>query len=244
MLKKDGSVWCWKGAQGTPNRAMSSGGVALSGVTRLAGGGSLLGYCAIDAMSKLWCWGFGQGGRLGNGGAANAAGPGAVLDVSGKHFLAKAISLGTAHACAVATDGTTWCWGANSGGQIGVTASNDSKYYPVQVTDLLDVASDVGVGSGYSCALKKDTSVWCWGGGTAAMSSVPRQISIGGVPLQGVTRLLTNGLDTVWAIRGDAILAIAANGTSSGVASGATSIGEGCWISSDGKAGGADVPCD
>ncbi|MFO0649175.1 MAG: hypothetical protein U0326_23235 [Polyangiales bacterium] len=90
-----------------------------------------------------------------------------VTHVSGGSF---------AHTCAVLSTGRVRCWGVNDNAQLGVavvesrqrcrvpgsTSTLPCEHTPRDVPDLTDV-TDVSVGNGTSCVLKRDGSVWCWG---------------------------------------------------------------------------------
>ncbi len=75
------------------------------------------------------------------------------------------ISPGSSHSCAVKTDGSAICWGENQYGQLGNGAySDDIEISPIPVSGLgPGTTADIIVGSQYTCALKKDGSVVCWG---------------------------------------------------------------------------------
>jgi alpha-tubulin suppressor-like RCC1 family protein len=72
------------------------------------------------------------------------------------------VTAGLLHACAVKGDGTLWCWGGNGSGQLG-DGTLDDKAAPVLVSTLGSDVVQVTAGSFYTCALKRDTTVWCWG---------------------------------------------------------------------------------
>ncbi|HET9619751.1 MAG TPA: hypothetical protein VFP84_00195 [Kofleriaceae bacterium] len=76
---------------------------------------------------------------------------------------AAAISAGVNYACAVRDDGTAWCWGQNTSGQLGDNTTED-RVTPVAVvaTGLPKLAA-VSTGFAHTCALGVDHSVWCWG---------------------------------------------------------------------------------
>lgn len=66
------------------------------------------------------------------------------------------------HYCAIAGNGSLWCWGDNSRGQVGIGAASDDEILaPVNVggDDWVDVAN----GAFHTCAVKVDGSLWCWG---------------------------------------------------------------------------------
>ena len=80
------------------------------------------------------------------------------------------VAVGEGHSCAMKTDGTVWCWGANSSGQLG-DGSTTNRTRPVQVVGISD-ATQIVAYNGKSCALKSDTTVACWGGGSTTISVV------------------------------------------------------------------------
>lgn len=99
--------------------------------------------CVLDDAGAVRCWGSGSHGRLGYGTrlreatgrsdighhltpaeAYAAMGNGGVVDVGdldrdGAIDPVARISLGYAHACAIARDGTLRCWGENASGELG-----------------------------------------------------------------------------------------------------------------------------
>src|SRR5262249_38151784 len=70
--------------------------------------------------------------------------------------------LGNTHACTRKADGTLWCWGRNTYGQIGDGTSLTQRNSPVQVSGLAGVG-EASLGGNYSCARTTDGSLWCWG---------------------------------------------------------------------------------
>lgn len=73
-----------------------------------------------------------------------------------------AISAGGEHTCALRTDGTAWCWGRNSSGQLGDGTTSD-RLTPVRVdTDLTFRA--ISAGDTHTCAITATgNQAWCWG---------------------------------------------------------------------------------
>ncbi len=69
---------------------------------------------------------------------------------------------GEEHTCALLTDDTLWCWGWNQFGQLGDGTGLDSTT-PVQVAMLEDQVVSVSAGAWFTCAVKRDGSLWCWG---------------------------------------------------------------------------------
>jgi alpha-tubulin suppressor-like RCC1 family protein len=97
------------------------------------------------------------------------AGGGAV-----KPQAATSISVGVDMACAVASDGSVWCWGENTYGQLGDGTTTDSTRVPVRVVGLDGVVAVAtggtwnsdGRGAGrnaFACAVQQTGSIYCWG---------------------------------------------------------------------------------
>lgn len=72
------------------------------------------------------------------------------------------VRAGGAESCGVRRDGTVWCWGDNSYGQVGDgTTTNLSS--PVQIAALGDAATVIAVGLGSSCAIRSNNTAYCSG---------------------------------------------------------------------------------
>lgn len=75
------------------------------------------------------------------------------------------------HLCARLGDDTARCWGGgNDWGQLGDGASG-KKPGPVRV--LLDGVVEVTVGYNFSCARRRDRTVWCWGYNGQGQTGIP-----------------------------------------------------------------------
>ena len=142
---------------------------------------ALLETCALIRGGTVKCWGDNVVGQLGDGVVdhghkyANGGGdfsPTPVL-VSGI-TNATQISTSGSHACALLTGGRVKCWGASLYGDLGDGRASHGHYdsiaplgdfspVPVQVSGITDAVA-VSAGVGYSCAVRKGGTVWCWGG--------------------------------------------------------------------------------
>lgn len=118
------------------------------------------------------------------------------------------VSVGYDSACAVLDDGTLWCWGDNSDGQLGTGVGPD-RSAPAQVTDLSDVAG-VSVGHYFACAWLEDGTAWCWGSGFAGQLGAGPDVYSSPTPVQvstvtGLTdvRSLDAGVSHACAVEGD-----------------------------------------
>ena len=112
---------------------------------------------------ELWTWGRNENGQLGQGDTTDPQNTpervGALTDW--QNTMSVAGDNGTM--MTVKSDGTLWCMGSNSIGQIGDgTTTNRSS--PVQVgslTDWKEVCNSAGTGH----AIKTDGTMWSWGEG-------------------------------------------------------------------------------
>lgn len=117
--------------------------------------------CAILEDGTLECWGRNDSGQLGAGEQSDSEHqPRRVEqldDVVG-------VYPGWDHGCAVTSDGTLWCWGDNTYGQLG-DGTTDHSSSPVVVDDDQfdgEIAA-VEVGEEHSCASTDAGELYCWG---------------------------------------------------------------------------------
>jgi len=128
-------------------------------------------FCGVDNSNHVYCWGENGSGQLGiDNAGADVDTPLQVLGVGGVGNLADISDVGFGGdylVCSAGTDGTLFCWGANTYGGLGdnTTVLKDT---PIQVLGvygsgyLTDIAS-FGSGAGHSCASKTDGTAFCWG---------------------------------------------------------------------------------
>lgn len=69
---------------------------------------------------------------------------------------------GGSHTCALADTGVVSCWGANEKGQLG-TGDVNPRPSPAPVVGLEGGVSSIGATENGTCAIKQDSTVWCWG---------------------------------------------------------------------------------
>ena len=183
------AVQCW-GANGTSGSMLgrtTTGGTndadpvpgtvtgLSSGVQAISvGGGSA---CALMSDKTLKCWGSNFEGRLGNAdnqATTDTSGPVSVVNLTD----VAAVSVGSAHACAVVTSGKVYCWGQWESGQLGIDLGiNDyativargQGWTPLEVlngratSDLFTNAQSISAGSSFTCAVRTTGAAWCWG---------------------------------------------------------------------------------
>jgi alpha-tubulin suppressor-like RCC1 family protein len=116
---------------------------------------------AIKTDGTLWCWGQNQRGALGDNTEVDKSSP--VQTVTcGTNW--NQVSAGYLYTAAIKTDGTLWCWGENTAGQLGNnTVSRRSS--PVQTVAYGTNWKQVSTGYQSVAAIKTDGTLWCWGYG-------------------------------------------------------------------------------
>ena len=168
-VKTDGTLWMWgRNYNGTLGNNDGYTNESSPVQTVSAGSNWKLVACgeyhtaAIKTDGTLWLWGVNAYGRLGDNTRDDKSSP--VQTVSaGTNW--KQVAGGGQHTAAVKTDGTLWCWGRNTQGQLGDNTS-DSKSSPVQTvaggTNWKQVACGERYG-GFTVAVKTDGTLWSWG---------------------------------------------------------------------------------
>ena len=204
-LVSSGDVHCWganslgqlgRGAESfTPALQPRQTNGLFDGATRISAGRDHA--CVVTATGGIECWGSNFSGQLGLGTAAvNANAP---TTLTSPALVAMSdVSAGYEHTCALRGDGTVWCWGRNSSGQLGNASTIDSNA-PVQVSGLTN-ATSISAGYTHSCASRSDGTVRCWGAnftgqlgnGTATDSTVP--VTVSGV--SSARRVVTSSFAT------------------------------------------------
>jgi len=160
----DNTAWCWghnnAGQLGVPGETESQptptrvGGV--SRLVELAVGDSF--SCGVGQEGGVTCWGYNDYHQLGPRDDAIGL-PGEVARLTD----ARHVAAGAEHACAVKADETVVCWGRNHRGQLGAGSTGYQQPEPSAVGGISDVVQ-LALGFTHSCALKRDGTVWCWGG--------------------------------------------------------------------------------
>lgn len=174
--------------------------------------------CAIRAPdASVMCWGGNTYGQIGVGSSVTSfAAPQRVL-LPGP---AASVTAGYEHTCAVLRDGSLWCWGDNSEGQLGLNDAYGSPNAttPARVGAAVDWMAVAG-GQGHTCGIREPGTLWCWGRNAGS------ELGIGSsqpVQLRAPTQVGTLGDWTFVELGQDGALGLRENGTLWGWGDGAS----------------------
>ena len=165
QIKDDGSVRCW----GTNNNGQLGDGTTTSRLQPVSVAGLFTGRATAVAAGTFFscavvggsvqCWGINSFGQLGNGTTIDSLTPVFVSNIGN----AVSITAGSYHACALLSNGRVLCWGRSEFGRLGNDILNDGMAStPQQVVNLSDAIA-ITAGSSYTCALRANGAVACWG---------------------------------------------------------------------------------
>ncbi|HUS22383.1 MAG TPA: hypothetical protein VMZ66_10265, partial [Aeromicrobium sp.] len=125
--------------------------------TTVSAGGSHT--CGVRSTGALYCWGDDANGQAGNGAiTGNVTVPKQITSVTDW----KTVSAGGTHTCAIRSNGSLYCWGNDSDGQVGNGASFGSTTNPVQITSATDWKTVSAKGND-TCAIRSTGKLYCWG---------------------------------------------------------------------------------
>lgn len=152
------TYWLWFAGKGCTRPTALAGGLRFQEVSREK--------CGLDSQSAAWCWGDGWYGQLGNGKAGVSSV--APARVSGGHRYV-ALSSGVWHTCGLDLEGQAFCWGYNTGGQLGNGQDGGPDLLVVVEAEPVAVTGGqrferIAAGN-HTCSVTSAGVVWCWGPG-------------------------------------------------------------------------------
>jgi alpha-tubulin suppressor-like RCC1 family protein len=184
-LKTDGSVWCWGdnayGQLGDGTRASRpTATAAVIGITTAAHLAAWLEHtCAVLKDGSVWCWGRNNVGQLGDGTTTDRPTPvraGTIANAVEITAGGEATPSSESHTCARGSDGSVYCWGDNSFGELG-DSSTTTRTTPTHVQGL-PAAAAIGAGGRHSCAALAAGGAMCWGDDAyGELGTIPGQAS-------------------------------------------------------------------
>lgn len=198
------AVYCWGDNQS--GQLGSGGGDARTPVPmtttlefeRLAAGNGHT--CALTGTGDAYCWGNNLDGQLG-GGATGGSGS-EPTEVVGDHTFRVLAAAGN-HTCALTLDGSAYCWGNNTSGQIGDGSAGTDRPAPELVIGGRTFGA-IAAGSAHTCAVATNGTAYCWGSngsgqlgdGTTNPSTAPTAVA----GPSGFTHLVAGGNTTCGAV--------------------------------------------
>ena len=219
-IDTQGQVWTWgfnwNGRLGdgttisrfTPARVKKSGNANdyLTGIVSIAIGAGTM--AAVDADGKVWTWGAGANGSLGNGFTDDSSYAGQVLQVGDNNTSTPLVGVaqvacGSSGFCiALARYGTVFGWGNNTLSQLGLPAGGAlSVATPIGIAprEPIDL---IAAGSAHCIAHSKDGNVYGWGyngrgqlglGFTSVAQAPPVPMKTGPDGMSDITDLAAGG---------------------------------------------------
>lgn len=207
-LDADGLAYCWgvneAGQLGVGDTTARSAPMAVSGgirFTQISAG--FAHTCGATAGGTVYCWGDNGDGQVGDTTRARTVmQPHAVPTT----LAMKSVSAGSVYTCAVAIDGTGYCWGFNTGGQLG-DGTTQSHRLPHAVGGGLKFAS-ISAERGnseleHTCGVTTAGVAYCWGANSAGEVGGPASdacIGFGAAAVCNLLPLAVRSLKTVVAI--------------------------------------------
>jgi alpha-tubulin suppressor-like RCC1 family protein len=139
--------------------------------------------CGVALDGRAYCWGINLAGQIGNGLTGdNPSRP--TLVATTLRF--RQVSAGYGHTCGVTTTDQAYCWGDNSGGQLGDKTTRP-RPTPVKVAGGHSFR-DVRAGFAFTCGVTTAGEAYCWGSNSFG------QIGDNSIITRLVPRLVRGGL--------------------------------------------------
>ena len=126
----------------------------------LAGGTTT---CARKQDQRLFCWGNGIHGNLGNLASMNPTDTPIPIGTRTDWNL---LSVGNRHTCAIDQEEDLFCWGYDFHGQLGLDINSSAKSTPTEVSTDQDPIL-LAAGRNNACFIAADQTLWCWGNNTS-----------------------------------------------------------------------------
>jgi alpha-tubulin suppressor-like RCC1 family protein len=133
--------------------------------------------CALATTGESYCWGRNTMGVLGVGDTLAQRAP--IRAVAGGHRFAL-LSPGFSNTCGLTAEGAAYCWGTRDGGQLGTEAASagcgaDRAYCSAVPLPVAGGSTwkQIDVGVGFTCGVRSDGVVYCWGMNEESQLGVP-----------------------------------------------------------------------
>jgi Fibronectin type III domain/Regulator of chromosome condensation (RCC1) repeat len=176
-LGSAGAAYCWgDGASGRLGNgstssqdapvAVTTSGV-LSGVTLTQITAGTAYGCVLGSTGAAYCWGLASSGQLGDNSTSQTSTAVAVYTSGVLSGVALAqINAGATHTCALDTTGAAYCWGDNTGGDLGNNSTTQSNVAVVVSGIIPGAPTGVAASPGNASASVSWTAPTSFGTGT------------------------------------------------------------------------------
>lgn len=152
---------------------------------------SRFGSAALTSDGRMFIWGYGNNGELGNMQYEHSNVP---IDITNSFNLQqnesiKEISLGAHHSAILTSNGRVFTWGANNSGQLG-NNTNTSRNYPLEINNWIEldegeIVQSIELGYLHSTLVTSKNRLFTWGDnmsgqlgdGTTTSRSIPHDIT-------------------------------------------------------------------
>ena len=167
-LTPDGAAYCWgNGYYGQLGHGRTTIKMKTPVAVEFAGqfGSLAAGYshtCGLTPDGTAYCWGAGRFGQRGDGTTARAQTTPVAVEFTGQFA---SLTAGEYHTCGLTPDGTAYCWGNGSYGQLGDGNATYRQTTPAPVT-FTDHFAALTAGDHHTCGVTTDGAAYCWGNGS------------------------------------------------------------------------------
>jgi alpha-tubulin suppressor-like RCC1 family protein len=124
--------------------------------------------CGVDINGVGWCWGANDQGALGDGTTLKKTSPVVVSAPLGEPTINfNILTAGGVFSCGIAAvSGKAYCWGSNTGGELGDGSTVTNSTTPRLVGGGLTWRR-ISAGGSHTCAITLAGDTYCWGNGCA-----------------------------------------------------------------------------
>lgn len=169
-IKTDDSLWCW-GSNVNGRTGLNTTTGTTTSPAAISGGGSWKSIqvsfthsCAVKSDNALYCWGLNTYGQLGDNTLVDRQVP---TLVTGGYTWSFANVMNSATCGILLTSKMMRCWGTNTNGvraddNLSDRVNRPTKVFSGESWKSLKLGS-LGWGNDFTCGLKVDGSVSCWG---------------------------------------------------------------------------------
>ncbi len=164
----DHTLWCWgDNTEGQLGQADLPGAPNALAPVRVGGESDWLGVaggqghsCGVRAPGTMWCWG--RNTRLQLAAAPSDQQVRTPTQVGTFTDWTAAVDVGQDASCGIRGDGTLWCWGDNTFGQLGAPPETAAVAAPRQVGSQSGWVT-ISIDAFSACGVRSDGGLWCWG---------------------------------------------------------------------------------